>query len=307
MPTLTRRDWVRIIGGGLLASPVACLADREEEAGGSQEGVSIVAGVRIGAQSYSFRDRPLREVPAAYEAAGISFCELWSGHVEAADITGATREMPPETRRARLREWRLRTPLSHFAAIRQRFLDAGVTITSYDVPYRGDWTDDEIARSFEIAKALGAVSITSSAVLSAVPQVAPHAARANMPVSFHNHSILRDDEFATPDDFAAAMQISPLMGVTLDIGHFTAAGFDPVSYIAQHHDRVRALHVKDRRRDQGPATPFGEGDTPVAGVLRLLRDRRWDIPAHIEYEYQGGDAVEEVKKCYAWCRQALAG
>jgi len=41
-------------------------------------------------------------------------------------------------------------------------------------------------------------------------------------------------------------------------------------------------------------------------VLRLLRDRKWAIPAMIEYEYKGADTVEEVKKCYAWCKQALA-
>jgi hypothetical protein len=40
--------------------------------------------------------------------------------------------------------------------------------------------------------------------------------------------------------------------------------------------------------------------------LRLLRDKKWAIPAMIEYEYKGADTVEEVKKCYAWCKQALA-
>lgn len=305
MPTLSRREWARLVGGAMLATPIACLSDRDDDDGEGGQGTSIVAGVRIGAQSYSFRDRPLRDVPAAFEAAGLSFCELWSGHVEAGDITGATREMPAEARRERLREWRLRTPLSHFAAIRQRFLDAGVTITSYDVPYRGDWTGDEIARSFEIAKALGAVSITSSAVLSAVPMIAPHAERENMPVGFHNHSTIREDEFATPDDFAAAMAVSPLMGVTLDIGHFTAANFDAVAYLEEHHARIHALHIKDRKREQGANMPFGQGDTPITAVLRLLRDRRWDIPAHIEYEYKGGDAVAEVATCYTYCRDAL--
>ena len=127
-----------------------------------------MAGVRIGAQTYSFRDRPLDQVPAAFKAAGLSFCELWSGHVEAAQVIGATRETPRPERRELARKWRLGTPMSHFAGIRKAFADAGVTITSYDVPYQDDWTDEEIARSFEMARALGVSVITSSAAVSAV-------------------------------------------------------------------------------------------------------------------------------------------
>lgn len=304
MTTFTRREWAATVGGGLVLAPLACL--RAEDGGPAhQSGQSIVAGVHIGAQTYSFRDRPLDQVPAAFKAAGLSFCELWSGHVESGTVIGATSDTTREARRELVRKWRLSVPLSHFEGIRKAFSDAGVTLTSYDVAYRDDWTDDEIARTFEMAKALGVQVITSSAVVSVVPRLAPHAEKAGIKVSFHNHSTTTPNEFATPDDFAAAMKVSSMMGATLDIGHFTAANFDAVAYLEQHHDRVNALHIKDRKKDQGPNVPFGEGDTPIVAVLRLLRERKWDIPAHIEYEYKGGDAVAEVTKCYAYCRQAL--
>lgn len=303
MTTFTRREWAVTVGGGLVLAPLACL--RAEDGAGQASGRSIVAGVRIGAQTYSFRDRPLDQVPAAFKAAGLSFCELWSGHVESGAVIGAASDTPRDARRELARTWRLSVPMSHFEGIRNAFSDAGVTLTSYDVPYRDDWTDAEIARTFAMAKALGVPVITSSAVVSVVPRIAPQADKAGIKVSFHNHSTIRANEFATPDHFAAAMKISPMMGATLDIGHFTAANFDAVAYLEQHHDRVHALHIKDRKRDQGPNLPFGEGDTPIVAVLRLLRDRKWDIPAHIEYEYKGGDAVAEVAKSYNYCRQAL--
>ncbi len=304
MTTITRREWAAIVGGGLVVGPLASVRAQECGAGPAIQR-SIVAGVRIGAQSYSFRDRPLEQVPAAFEAAGLNFCELWSGHVEAPGLIGATSDTPRDQRRALTRTWRLGVPMSHFEAIGRSFSDAGVTVTSYDVPYRDDWTDEEIARSFEMAKALGVSVITSSAVVSVVPRLAPYAEKARIKVSFHNHSTIKANEFATPDDFAAAMKVSPMMGATLDIGHFTAANFDAVEYLQKHHARINALHIKDRRRDQGPNVPFGEGDTPIVAVLRLVRDRKWDIPAHIEYEYEGGDTVAEVAKCYAYCRQAF--
>jgi hypothetical protein len=38
----------------------------------------------------------------------------------------------------------------------------------------------------------------------------------------------------------------------------------------------------------------------------LLKTSKWKIPANIEYEYKGTDAVEEVKKCYQFMKEALA-
>ena len=90
------------------------------------------------------------------------------------------------------------------------------------------------------------------------------------------------------------------------IGHFTAANFDAVDYLKKHHADVVTLHVKDRKKDQGANVPFGQGDTPIKEVLRLLRDNRWAIPAMIEYEYKGADAVEEVRKSFEFMKQALA-
>ena len=94
--------------------------------------------------------------------------------------------------------------------------------------------------------------------------------------------------------------------MTLDIGHFTAANFDAVEFLDEHHDRIHALHIKDRRRDQGAGVPFGQGDAPITAVLQRLRDKKWDIPAHIEFDYRPADVVAEVTTCYEYCRKALA-
>jgi sugar phosphate isomerase/epimerase len=121
----------------------------------------------------------------------------------------------------------------------------------------------------------------------------------------HNHSWDRPDEFFGPDDWERAMRGTRMIRINLDIGHLTAANHDPVAVLEKHHDRIVSLHIKDRRRNDGPNVPFGDGDTPIVRVLTLLRDRKSSIPANIEYEYEGGDAVPEVRRCLEFCRRAL--
>jgi sugar phosphate isomerase/epimerase len=293
--TLTRREWARLVVGGVAAAPIAAHVFAQS---------SHIAGVRIGAQSYSFRGlKTLDDTIAAYKSIGLSYCELWQNQVE----TGFP--VPEGTpRREALRTWRLETPLDHFRSIRKRFEAAGVTLTAYNLSFRDDFTDGEIARGFEIAEALGVGVITASSSVSVAPRLVPHARRAKIKVAFHNHSRIAPNEFATPDDFATAMAAGPdVMAVNLDIGHFTAANFDPLEYLDEHHAQILSLHIKDRRRDQGSNVPFGEGDTPIVAVLQRLRDRRWDIPAQIEYEYKGADPVAEVRRCLDYCRKALEG
>ena len=96
----------------------------------------------------------------------------------------------------------------------------------------------------------------------------------------HNHNNLADpDQFATPASFETALAMSDLFRVTLDIGHFAAGNNDPVAFISKHHDRIVNIHVRDRKRDNGPNRPFGQGDTPITEVLRLIRDNRYAIRA----------------------------
>jgi len=280
----TRRDLSRMVLAGVAAPAFAAKAD------------SRIRGVPIGAQSYSFRDRSLEEAIQGMTRIGLTYCELWQGHVE-----------PRKASREELRKWRLETPLSAFADVRRKFREAGITLCAYNYSFRDDFSDEEIARGFEMAKALGVGVITASSTVSVAKRVDPFAAKARITVAMHNHSLIRPNEFARPEDFEEAMRsASRYIGVNLDIGHFVAAGYDPLDYIQKHHERIPVIHLKDRKKNQGANVAFGEGETPIREVLRLLAEKRYKIYAMIEYEYKGADTVEEVRRCYEYCRKALA-
>ena len=303
MPGFTRRQFSRFAAGGLSGLLLSgCGSDGGEAAreDSSNDGrKSTFAGVRIGVQSYSFRDRSLDEAIAGMVEVGLGECEMFSGHLERAD--GVRRD------REDLRDWRLTTPLTYFEEAGKKFRDAGIDLYAFNYSFRDDFTEPEIERGFEIAKALGAKVITASSNVTTAKRIDPYAKKHRMRVGMHNHSRIRENEFARPEDFdAARMGASEFIAINLDIGHFTAANFDPVSYLEKEHADILTLHIKDRKRDQGDNMPFGEGDTKIVEVLHLLRGKKYPIPANIEYEYKGEDTVAEVRRCFEYCKSALA-
>ena len=238
---LTRRAFALTAAGGLL---MACRAGRP---------------VTLGVQSYSFRDRPLDAAIAGMQRLGLTSCELWQGHLE-----------PRGVPREELRRWRETVAIDFFHGVREQLAKASINLSAYNISFRDDFSDAEIERGFEMARALGAPSITSSSNVATVARIAPVATRQQMLVAVHNHSRIDPNEFATVASLTGALAQGPFIAVNLDIGHFTAANEDAVAFLTAHHDRITTLHLKDRKRDQGPNVEFGAGDTPIVPVLTLL-------------------------------------
>lgn len=290
-----------------------------------------VSGVRIGVQSYSFRTMSLDDAIKAMSAIGIGECELFSGHVEPRPQMpsgrppgaggpppgGGRGQMTPEQQAAmreamqkaaeETRKWRLSVSMDHFKDIRKKFDAAGIKLQAYNYSFNDRFSDEEIDRGFQMAQALGVKIITASSTLKAAKRVAPYADKYKITVAMHGHSNLTDpNEFAKPESFEAALAMSKYFAINLDVGHFFAAGYDPVVYIEKQHARITNLHLKDRKKDNGPNTVWGEGDTPIKPVLQLLKKKKYNIPANIEFEYRGDDAVAEVRKCFQYIKDALA-
>jgi sugar phosphate isomerase/epimerase len=322
----SRRDFAKLAAGLLTTFATAQAANDHN--------------VRVGVCTYSFRDLPrdngdaIRPVLQALGQTHATVCELFSPQLEPEDValfkllheatSAGSKQMSMEELRAKymaymhspeakqtrenLRNWRLTTPMSHFAQVRQQFAGAGVEIFAYTLNFSKDFTDEELDKCFGQAKALRAKTIAASTQLSMLPRLKPLAEKHKVSVSVHGHSETdHPDEFSSPETFQKALDMSPYFKINLDIGHFSAAGFDPVEFIQSHHEHITHLHLKDRKKNNGPNEPFGGGDTPIKEVLQLLKKTGYPIPALIEYEYPGkADPVQEVNNCLAYCRSALA-
>ena len=279
---MTRRDFAKFAAAAV-AVPACAAID------------SKFSGVRIGAQTYSFRDLPsIDDCIRAMAQIGLGYAELWENQIE-----------PRGDKTA----WRTNPPMDEIRGLRKKFDDAGIELYAFNYSFRDEFTDEQIEQGFLMAKAMGVSRITASSNVDVSPRVDKYAEQYKIYVGYHNHDSMKPNEFSTPDDWKQALAgRSKYTGINLDIGHFTAANFDPVSFLEEHHDRILTLHIKDRKRDHGPNMPFGQGDTNIKGVLEVLKTRKYPIPAMIEYEYgkPGLDTVAEVKKCFDYCKAALA-
>jgi len=209
---------------------------------------------------------------------------------------GLGRGADPVAREA-LRKWRLGVSLDEYKRVGKKFTDAGLRFFSYNLSFNDSYTDEEIAKGLEMAKALGTSIITASSPVEVLPRVAPLAERHKVIVALHNHT-------TGPDEFAKATAISKNIWINLDVGHFFASGYDPIAYLREHHSRITNIHVKDRMSHQGAEMPFGKGETPLKETLLLVQKEKYDFPVCIEYVGPAGPKAE-LTECFAYCKDVL--
>jgi sugar phosphate isomerase/epimerase len=171
-------------------------------------------------------------------------------------------------------------------------------------------TDEDMEYGFRMARSLGVKGITTSTTMTMAKRIAPIADKYKLLVGYHGHDATNDpNQTATLESYQTLMAYGKYNGVNLDIGHFTASGYDAVAFIKEHHKKITNLHLKDRKKDHGPnVAVWGTGDTPMKEVLQLLKKEKYPIPANLELEYpipEGSDIIAEAKKCLAYVKSCL--
>jgi sugar phosphate isomerase/epimerase len=286
---------------------------------------STVNGVRLGTITYSYRSMPDQSAEAILGyvlATGISEIEFMGGPVEAfagapqpARGGGARRGRPPTPDQQaaqrdaadRLRAWRTSVSMDRFKALRKMFNDAGVTIYAWK-QLDPRMSDAEMEYVFSVAEALGCTHTTLELVDNPeqLKRIGQFAEKKKIYAAYHTH--LQGSLTA----FDQAFAISRGNMANVDLGHFVAAGGDPVAFIRTFNGRISSVHLKDRTTPANGQKnlPWGTGDTPLKEILQTMRREKHTYPAAIELEYEvpaGSDAVKETRKCFDYCKAALAG
>jgi sugar phosphate isomerase/epimerase len=205
-------------------------------------------------------------------------------------------------------QWRLSPPVEKFKELRKMYNDAGVNI--HIVKFSPSRSSDEVIDyAFETAKIMGAGGVSNEIGEEACKRLGKFAEKHDMYAVYHNHTQPGEPGFS----FDKFLAYSPNNMLNFDIGHYIGAtGNHPNKIIERLHDRIYSLHLKDKtsKNTTPPNTnrPWGEGDTPLADVLNLIKKKKWPIYCDIELEYEvpeNSDAVKETTKCVEYCKNIL--
>jgi sugar phosphate isomerase/epimerase len=302
-------------------------------------------GVQIGTITFSFRGiNGVDETIKACVDAGVSSIELMGDGIEEylgapknpvprgpmgpppSAQPGAGGAMPPmgpppqqkltpeqqvavDKYKAELKEWRkTEGTIDKYEKLRKKFNDAGISIHIYK--WVAGESDEELDYSFKIAKALGAMGISTELSENACKTYGSIAEKNGMVAIFHNHM-----QYAQPGfDVDKLLAYSPANRLNFDAGHyFGSTGLNPCDFIKKYHDRIASVHLKDKTGPDNATQKnanqvWGQGETPLNELLKLIQKEKWPIYCDIELEYTvapWSNAVKEVNTCVKFCRQIL--
>jgi sugar phosphate isomerase/epimerase len=278
-----------------------------------EEGLGIPEGPSRRARGYQRAEALLKEYgtpEAALKASGGSerLAAMLERYTALTEEEKAEQVKAAEAARKAQRDWRVSLPMERYADIRKMYNDAGVNIHIAKFAPSG-WSDAEIDYAYKATKALGAYGITDEASEEAAKRLGPFAEKHDSLAIYHTHGQFGEAGF----DIDKLLGYSPANRLNLDVGHYWGAtGLHPNEVITKYHDQIPMLHMKDKTGpNDTPADanrPFGQGTTPIADVLLLLKEEQWPIDVFVEMEYEiepDSDPVKEVAKCIEYMRNIL--
>ena len=305
----SRREFGKATLAGMAMSVVPSLARPTAAMTARGVKIGLITGTLNPLGELGGRD-PIDVIIEQVRALGVVDVELVSVFPQGQPqiVTGGRFGQPPgpgqrtpefEKSRQTLREWRLALPLDRFREVRQKFDAAKLNLFSYVQTIDDDMTETEIDAVFKQMQALRVPMFTTNQTRVGMgPRIAPFAEKYSIKAAWHPHAQIQDpNEVATPRSMELLLGMSDAFVLNLDIGHFTAGNNDAVAFLRKHHARTTHLHIKDRKRMDGPNVQLGTGDTPIAECARLIRDNKWPILLILEREYRDapGTPVEQTR------------
>ncbi|MBD3176376.1 MAG: TIM barrel protein [Armatimonadia bacterium] len=241
---------------------------------------SIVGGLKIGIQSFTFRTFSMERCVASVAELGVSFIEFCGVHIKV-DAPQAERNT-------------VQSVLARY----------DVVCNAYGVEAL---TDDESANrvKFDFAKEWGVDVLTADPTPESFDCLDKLVDEYDIRVAIHNHG--PGHRWAKYEDIAEAIKDhDPRIGYCVDTGHFLRVeGQHPCEILEAAGDRLHGVHLKSMDIESREY-PLGAGALDLKKTLETLQQVSFTGPISIEYEEDPEDPRPELGKSLDLIRNLLA-
>ena len=275
----SRRDFLAgaaatACAAGLSMSPIARLIAQEAKA----------AGLKLGLQIYSLRGFPVDVALDHTKNLGFDQVEFFSGMfpLDASD--------------------------EEIQKMVQKVKGLGLTISAHGV---NGFTKDAAAnrRVFEFAKKAGIKNISAAPTPDSMDSLEELVKEYDIRIAIHNHG--PSDRFNKVVDLLRAVEGRDVrIGACADLGHYIRSGEKPVDVIRSLAGRLYGIHLKDfaEMKENTRGVLLGQGHLNCEAVFDAMIQAKFpaDGALSLEYEENPQDPTEDIRKCVATARAALA-
>lgn len=184
----------------------------------------------------------------------------------------------------------------------------GMTISAHGV---NGFSKDAAAnrKVFEFAKKAGVKNISADPSPDSMASLNDLVKEFDIRIAIHNHGPTHRFNKVT-DVLRAIEGLDERIGACADLGHFIRSGEKPVEVIRLLKGRLYGIHLKDfaEMKDQTKGVLLGQGHLQCAEVFDALIQAKFpsDGALSLEYEENPDNPIEDIRKCVATAKKALA-
>ncbi len=191
---------------------------------------------------------------------------------------------------------------AQFAALWTKLEQSGVRAVTAYFNDLGK-TEAETRKLFAFAKRLGLRSLTGEPPADRLDLIEKLVKEYGVGLCFHNHAKnAAAPEYRNwdPSYLMALMEgRDPRMGFSVDTGHITRSGMDPVAFLKTVKGRVLAVHLKDVKEPKSgsPDVPYGQGSCDIPAVLDELKRQSFKGHVGVEFDHLSDTLEADVRQC----------
>lgn len=153
-----------------------------------------------------------------------------------------------------------------------------------------------VEKGYRFAHALGAKVVSGCIPLLGTEELLPELERCGklygLKFAVENHPAPNIED---PADVKRITEGYSTIGANLDVGIYNMQYFDVIAAAKLLKDKLFHVHFKDTVKGGHGCLPIGDGDAPMAELIKLLQTWGYDNMVSVEFEYEGDPAPGLVK------------